>query len=49
MYLVDNYIPIYLKNAIDLSFFFFFFSFERVHVEAMLKMGWVVQKWNFSF
>ena len=25
------------------------FSFESVHIEAMLKIGWVVQKWNFSF
>ena len=24
-------------------------SFESVHGEAMLKMGWVVKKWNFSF
>ena len=23
------------------------FSFESVHVVAMLKMGWVVRKWNF--
>ena len=47
MYLIDNYIPIYLKNAIDLSFFFF--SFESVHSEAILKMECVVKKWNFSF
>ena len=26
-----------------------YFSFESVHGEAMLKMGWVVKKWNFSF
>ena len=26
-----------------------YFSFESVHAEAMLKMGWVVKKWNFSF
>ena len=26
-----------------------YFSFECVHGEAMLKMGWVVKKWNFSF
>ena len=25
------------------------FSFESVHGESMLKMGWVVKKWNFSF
>ena len=40
MYLVDNYIPIYLENAIDFSVF----SFESVHGETMLKMGWVVKK-----
>ena len=26
-----------------------YFSFESVHCEAMLKMRWVVKKWNFSF
>ena len=26
-----------------------YFSFESVHGEAMLKMGWVVKKWIFSF
>ena len=26
-----------------------FFSFESVHGDAMLKMGWVVKKWKFSF
>ena len=26
-----------------------YFLFESVHGEAMLKMGWVVKKWNFSF
>ena len=46
MYLVNNYIPIYLKNAIDLNQYF---SFESVHCEAILKMGWVVKKWNSSF
>ena len=25
------------------------FSFESLHGEAMLKMGWVVKKWIFSF
>ena len=25
-----------------------YFSFESVHGEAMLKMGWVVKKWIFS-
>ena len=24
-----------------------YFSFESVHGEAMLKMGWVVKKWIF--
>ena len=46
MYLVDNYIPVYLKKkAIDLSIFLF----ERVHGEASLKIGWMVKKYNFSF
>ena len=26
-----------------------YFSFDSVHGEAMLKMGWVVRKWMFSF
>ena len=26
-----------------------YFSFESVHGEAMLKMGWLVKKWIFSF
>ena len=26
-----------------------YFSFESVHGEAMLKMGWMVKKYNFSF
>ena len=42
MYLVDSYID--LKTAIDINIFHL-----KVHVEAMLKMGWVVKKWNFSF
>ena len=41
MYMVNNYIQIYLENAID---FFIFFLFESVHGETMLKMGWVVKK-----
>ena len=40
VYLVDNYIPIYLENAIDYQYF----SFESAHGETMLKMGWVVKK-----
>ena len=26
-----------------------YFSFESVHDEARLKMGWMVKKYNFSF
>ena len=37
--------PIYLKMLLTYQYF----SFESVHGEAMLKMGWVVKKWNFSF
>ena len=47
VYLVDNYRTLYLKKSYWLIIEYF--SFESVHGEAMLKMGRMVKKYNFSF
>ena len=46
MYLVDNYRPVYFKNML---LAYQYFSLESVHGETMLKMGWMVKKYNVSF
>ena len=45
MYLVDNIDQYILKKLLIYQYF----SFEMVHGEARLKIGWVVKKYNFSF
>ena len=49
VYLVDNYRPVYLKKAILYCQTYQYFTFESVHGEAMLRMGWMVKKYNFFF
>ena len=36
-------------NIFEKCYWHQYFSFESVHGEAMLKMGWEVKKWIFSF
>ena len=44
VYMLDKPVPVYLKKAVDLHCK----SFESVHGETRLKMGWVVEKSVFS-